>query len=1111
MDATLYHHFNGLRSNLAQPSGLPSQWANGAVNQVERATHNVELSLYARRRGIDLMPRVGAPPQVGDTNISSEPLPVFQLPYRPVDVGPDRFAMPCDDEVCAAPLTAEPDGVSSLKYWMPTAGPDAGIVFARNLLPELPEVVNVAATEVTAAAADLNCGGDPCFVAGSMLVQASAGQVTMDPSSSMSMFIANDSVPAQGAGAGPFASDKYDEFLGPNSVRPGRTYALHAALSINCADCVMKLMVRSIGTARVSTEVLLSNDHTSDTLSFTFRAPLQWSEHLASDLFDRQGGWGASPGLEFSVATVSGVGTEVTLDDLTLVELDGLSSGWMMKQDAWGAVIPDEPAAAGEEAGVEVWGVVGPAPGPCTSPRCVSYAMTTPTGASYASVFPVVNRPRFSARSGVWLAADYLSEVLLPAGPGPFHVSGVLRPGLGLFRPSAAEGYASLTLNGGATVAAVRSTEQPVDLFSPGVWATPSRSLVGTIRALDIAHSVLGGYRQRDFLWGPSGSNYQWFNTEKVLSTTVASEVHQMNLGFSGWRDEVYEPLSHHEVLRATFCNIANVVNAPWSDGNGGPPAPVWRGWCDFAAPGEACDSSLAALSGSAPCDLLTTLGDVKVGIDSNMHRDATTANGWMEFALEAGALSATSTYGPYSASDPWAPSGATVSNTLAANVEHQMWGTGRDWQGVLEGACDVTDIPEFRHPGLASTFTLSPQDQNACMMAGRAGNGRRLSYMSFATHSDTARNQTGSLDGNQQVSSLAAGLPTLFSSVEASVQADDVGGSDLATLSYPFLGYAATCFWNPGWSFLGAVSVDLATPSLLSPGPSSPWCASGTAWVDGVSYTTAGYESLTDSNAIYRLACLDFGFNIEQEWNSCVRASEPGPLWMGMRPQVDALVPLGPDLEGKEVRAVMGVGYLQAQDSMDQALSCKVAKALSGQAVTLPTPMVLDDVMRGRLFFLNAAGDLLNGPGEDVTTSPDCSTQNLSLFNDADASVEVVPLLERRTELVSVATVRVRGVVPPGAAYVGVVVRAPGDTLGRALSQPVASTVTFEVATDAAPAFLPAWSRAAHNAQNVADRTVGAWVTSPPHTCDDVGWFAAMALMETDCLKTFDVGGGAP
>jgi hypothetical protein len=194
----------------------------------------------------------------------------------------------------------------------------------------------------------------------------------------------------------------------------------------------------------------------------------------------------------------------------------------------------------------------------------------------------------------------------------------------------------------------------------------------------------------------------------------------------------------------------------------------------------------------------------------------------------------------------------------------------------------------------------------------------------------------------------------------------------------------------------------------------------------------------------------------------------------------------------------------------MDQALSCKVAKALSGQAVTLPTPIVLDDVMRGRLFFLIAAGELLGPSGETVATSPDCSSQNLSLFNDADASVEVVPLLERRTEKVSVATVRVRGVVPPGAAHVGVVVRAPGQN-DEALREAVLSSVTFEVATDSAPAFLPAWSKATHDAQDVVHQSVGAWVTSPPHTCDDAGWFAAMALMETDCLKTFDVGGGAP
>jgi hypothetical protein len=205
-----------------------------------------------------------------------------------------------------------------------------------------------------------------------------------------------------------------------------------------------------------------------------------------------------------------------------------------------------------------------------------------------------------------------------------------------------------------------------------------------------------------------------------------------------------------------------------------------------------------------------------------------------------------------------------------------------------------------------------------------------------------------------------------------------------------------------------------------------------------------------------------------------------------------------------------MGVGYRQARDLVDQAVSCKVAKALSGQAVTLPTPIVLDDVMRGRLFFLNAAGELLGPSGETVATSPDCSSQNLSLFNDAGASVEIVPLLERRTEKVSVATVRVRGVVPPGAAYVGVVVRAPGENQNDN-SEALLSSVTFEVATNPAPEFLPGWSKAAHDSQDPALQTVGAWVTSPPRTCDGAAWFAAMALTESDCLNTFEFSGGAP
>jgi hypothetical protein len=1100
VDTLLYYHFSGVRVN------MPVPWAGSwldVTDQTKRATHNAELAIYLRKRGIDLLPRFGALPQYDSEN-TWEPLGVLNMPFEPVEVGTERLGMPCDDDLCAFPAEdVLPDGYRSRKYWMEATGTDAGVVYGRNLLGGLRGVaVGVAGDPGSALSV---CGDKPCFVSATPVARDVNDAPELAAGQRLTLFLADDTIEGPAPWVGEHHTWKYDEFWGEDVFRPGRSYALHAHLEALGDSEATSVVTFALGhTADLTSTATLDADAESADVSFVFRAPLQWSESPTGELLDRRGTWGdpllpAHPSVTIQVTGSTGV----RVTDLTVVELDGLSTGWMKQQDEEGLEAL-EIAAAGEEEGVAVDLTVSVNLDGCPVGECVPYVYTNACGEAFADV-SLNERERFSSEADAALSVDHLARVSVPPfGSGPFHVSGVLRPILGSYRVGGTCAYS----------ANLSSSRQTVDVFAPQEWRADSLNLPSVLRFLAVPRPDLDGYAARDFLWGDASSSYAWYSVDKEVGTTVASETRLMNIGFAGWRDRVYRPISHHQVLRATFCNLAHVVDGPWAGPAGEAPVVPYKGWCDFAGTQEPCDETLDALSGPDPCDLSAARAarggyssGFKVEIDSNMHRDAQTTNHVMYRALLYGASHASMTTADVSLATPTVSGDATMANTLAANVNTRVWDAGRDWHEVLENLCDVTDLAEsFVHPRVGSMFGATLEDQNACMMSERGpvdpSSPSTVTATPILAVWDTPNAQLGVIDSVRYWSSLAAALPTVVGTVEASIQPS--GGSVPPTMSDPFFGYAARCFWNPEWAFLGAVSADAVEASLFEAGFESPWCPSGSAWIAGGTYESVAYETLSAENSDYRSYCLDFGLNIEHERNSCVRASDPGALWMGMRPAVPALVPVD-GLAGHKVRATMTVGFFMPSDP-GRELSCETAKALSRAPGLLPGAPVLPEQVGGRLFFLDALGRMLDADGSVAGEGLSCDTPAPVLVPDDPSpeeweegvDVQVWPLMARRINT-SVATVMIEGVVPPTASRVGVVVRIPGQ-LGPGSVEPVMSSVVFEQKLSGDTRLNTAVSPQAP--------TSVAW-THPPGSCADPAWFEALALQSDDCLMNF--AGGEP
>ena len=675
---------------------------------------------------------------------------------------------------------------------------------------------------------------------------------------------------------------------------------------------------------------------------------------------------------------------------------------------------------------------------------------------------------------------------------------------------------------------------QPVDLFSPEVWATDHRfgnTLPEQLRFLAEERTALGQSSVRDYLYGVA-----WHSEQPVVSMAVFSEQWLFNMGFAGWRQGVYEPLPNHAVYRAMICNIANAVNHPdWTNGGSVGATSSFQDYCDFGA-SPACGDELDELTGPEPCDLVSTgSSGFHVAIDTNMQRDSAAEHTSMLKGAQSGSLSLSwltaDLYG-----SPAAPvsSDTTVPATLPSNVDTLMWDFFPDMHETLEGVCDVAETSDFffGQPSVPAMFGGTGPELEACMMTGRES-------VATITGMGGASDYAAPVDGNDQVardsvmhfSSLGSGHPDLFVGVEYSEQLDEYGGSDALDFSSTSGAQAAACMWNPQWRHIATIS----TTSMRSPPAPwdydsiSPWCPSGSSWVAGRQYVNV--EDTVPP--VYQYMCADLGLNRPFDPNNCVRAASPGTLTVAMKPDLGSLVEVQPEWVGRTVRAQAIVGnnvpirdeFMRwvAQDPMGvvpppghgpaNARSCYAAWGWKYGFNSYGDPY--PDVLRGVVFFLSASGELVTTSG--VTPGPfSCGAAPLDLSGPA-YEAEVRPLFINFSDL-PVAVVSVTAEVPAGAVRMGVRFDLAG--VNRANSEPVVSDVTMQLALPGDPRVRRSLTQDSSSDYPVdpqtgeypVDPATGRVVLAPPTACEDPEWFVASSARtdqasypsEADCLMLF-------
>jgi hypothetical protein len=127
------------------------------------------------------------------------------------------------------------------------------------------------------------------------------------------------------------------------AFRPGRLYALHMQVGHDEGTVDARVSVSllaGITPINLQTKVTVSDDVPTQNLSFVFRAPLQTTELPDGEISE----YIYSPAISISRADTDG--GDVTLSDITVVELDGLSAGWMFRTEgvetvpAFGSDVP---------------------------------------------------------------------------------------------------------------------------------------------------------------------------------------------------------------------------------------------------------------------------------------------------------------------------------------------------------------------------------------------------------------------------------------------------------------------------------------------------------------------------------------------------------------------------------------------------------------------------------------------------------------------------------------------------------------------------------------------------------------------------------------------------
>jgi hypothetical protein len=585
--------------------------------------------------------------------------------------------------------------------------------------------------------------------------------------------------------------------------------------------------------------------------------------------------------------------------------------------------------------------------------------------------------------------------------------------------------------------------------------------------------TALDGYSVRDFLF-----DHAWHTADRAIETTMLSEVRGWNLGFAAWRDGVYRPISQHELARALFCNLANVVDdTNWLDGS-----VPFQSYCAFGD----CENldELPALVGESACSLDAQTGSsqYKLVIDANMHLDSSTRNYQGDLQTLYGSLDMTHLHTAQSGTTPQRPAGATVPATLASNVRTRIWNYGSNPHEAFENMCDVTNSEGLflGHPRLEDGVTdniAGRQARNACMMNGRGAQQPVQAKVGAGSWVDSAR-----IWGE-----IAAEHPERISLIDVvqfvCEEGEEACASESgynATLSEPGWGMAASCLWNPGWSTLATVSIAGANPASES---TNAFCPAGSAW--GSEYSSVGDDATV---ARYFECGEQIAWN-NVDFRDCVEIAETAaPLRLSIKPEYAVWIPEG--LVGRQIRAEM-VATL-AVSPADFPTSCAVASALLSGVYPSPNgDYLLTDVAKGSIRFMNVNHQWLDDAGSVVVQSGvpvelSCSTP-WTLGEEDFASVRP----KFRSNDQANALVSVGAVVPPNAKYAVATFEIPNaEGGGTDLWFPSGGSVEVSVSTWTSPSATPALSPDSVEVQFGGSPEPFGARADLPKSCRDSKWY---------------------
>jgi hypothetical protein len=1152
MDTAIRYHFSVVEvgdllttavkdTELRAELGLTYPFSTpNAIRYTANITNLRELALFYRRRGIDLHPVLGLAPGGGGTDgdhvppdiwaqtfadLRIEPNAIWNMAFHPVsvEVSPgvlEDIAFPCDDDDCSGEHEeVVGDVIRTEKYMMKLSGDGAGVVYPRNLLrpPIWVERTSIPGFEycdaITVGGAppvdSAQCAG-PCVCMrvtdDAQMASAPAGELVFSPgvSDTASILLAQNTLTAEVAP--PLNDDgAYGVWNGDDGdIRPGRLYSFraraeHVQAAANASDALVTLSLAVLANPALdawSSTFTLPPGGTEH-LHFTFRAPLVPTEAIdvGADNVEPWGNNTYHPALRIATAlrepALGGSTATIRLFDVTLVELDGQSGGWM---DAPDAPPPGAPALRAEGLDVVTAVDVTASPSGCAYgapdvcvPLQTSHACPAPASPVAYEDLPTASWERFARQPETALATTRIWRLRVDEDADDIvRVSGVQRPLLGAVPIDPCDG----TPPSGMQISGLFPKQSPA-LLSDAAWDRDGFGFSSQLAFIDTDWQLLNGVTLREYLYDDT---YLWHLPGDLVRTNLMSEVVNYNLSFAAWEEGVYRPISHHQVIRAVTCNAARRVAMPnWSSTTNLP----YLRYCDFASAGEDClTDDLASLTDDTDCPLPPNATSARVIFDSNMYNDATTLQYDAMRQVRNGGLAATYLVAELKDGQPTVPANATLPATLASNVDTNVWAYYNSFQEIMEQTCDVQDISDIfvSHPELNTTYGADNASRHACMMTGRMIDSAVHGLAGVGAEDDSVR----------RWSSFSAGHPDVVASVGV-VKFEGPGGGVLARFDDPSWSYAAECLWNPEWRLLEVVSLG----DLVAGVAGSRWCPGGSKAIGNEPITMIPEEEPYDPRG---QLCEDFPFNnsLSNERADCVYGDEgSADTRLTMIPTYAAAV----DLRGANrirVSVPTGIGPHNAIYAVERS-SCLGASYFDtgthnsvGQTVPpVPVgPQAMAGPSRLRLFFYNASGTIVNlAPGDNYEGSVPCSSTFDWATTDPAFLVPLVarPDLDPESEGRQRLRLQAEVDVPQGAVRVGVALWVR-TVEGIEFYEPIIGSIAVEAALDDDPN----WASAIHlgnRLEHEGNGNVPADNTLWPARCESSRWYRGSFARATEPL----------